>query len=424
MSLDLAFVTREIGTAAELSALLPAFRVHTIPITDVPEGDIHLVARTIAGDTWFSTRWPTLAILTDFYFQPIGTRLNREGLEDLHRLGPTGFCSENHGTKGVMRVFFAFTNDGRGFVEDERDVPGCVSRTPGRNGTDLDRIWIPNGYQSTLADLIDYQPRLNRRERAYRMVGSLLGAETAQEIFEAHITLELPSGRSIEHFRETCSAIGVKAIHIELPSGEFPSHFITGSIHTGSLENVVREVDALARQLESNGFKPTRRKIEAMVQNRAVPVTDDEAARQPDSNYFEFHTKVTLQAGLDITGLEAICRSYGAHLARSASNRLAGDATQRFVTLRFYGEGKARAESRFSSMIAELQTAAYEPSHVLKEYVVMDTNPKLDAGWADSAVPNTCFTGCERLASGDCDFLDRAATSIMPIFGESRRALG
>jgi hypothetical protein len=400
-------------TIQELRGLLPDFDIGLVPLDEIPAGDIVEIAKSLAQRAWLSNHTPSLTILSDFYFEPIGSQINVSGLRELRFRELSAFCQEHAGREGLLRIVFAFTRDGREMHVDQRDVAGKISAVPSANpGQPLDRCWIPNGYQRPISDLVRYQPQLNRRERAYRIVGTLLGAATAQDIFEAHITVELPANRQPSYFRQICAEIGVKAIHIELPSGETPSHFITGSLHSGSFQKVTQEVERLAGQFEISDLKPTRWKIEAMVQNDAVPLSDEAARARPYSNYFEFHTKVTLLDYEQTDSLNAVCNQFGAHLARSASNKFSSGATQRFVTLRFHNEGRHTADAVFENLLTELRLAGYAPAHILKEYVVLDTNLDLDAGWADSAIPAFCFTNCEQLASNECLFQQPVPNAI------------
>jgi hypothetical protein len=238
------------------------------------------------------------------------------------------------------------------------------------------------------------------------MLASYLGGTMEQPFYEAHITVEMPSSGDERMFQDVCAALGIKAIHIELDAGKVPSHFITGSIHRGDLPKVQTEVERLARLLEGAGLRPTRRKIEAMIQSDLVPLTDEEASRRPRSNYFEFHTKVTVHEKQDTGLLQKLCHDFQAHLARSASNKLDCGFTQRFVTVRFHDEGRATAESTFASLVEQLRTNGYQPSHILKEYVIVDTNLDLDAGWADSKIPDGCYTHCDKIEANACPFQD------------------
>jgi hypothetical protein len=194
----------------------------------------------------------------------------------------------------------------------------------------------------------------------------------------------MPAGHTFDSFRRACQAVGVKAIHIELDAGVRPTHFITGSVHTGRLSQVEQELDMLERRLREMGLRPVRRKVEAMIQNPLVPVSSQDVVGRPASNYFEFHTKVTLEEGQELESLRQLCRSSGVHIARSASNKLSSGRRQKFVTARFHAQGRLEAEAQFANFLEGLRALGFQSSHVLKEYVVIDTNLGLDAGWADS----------------------------------------
>src|SRR6266481_1274160 len=403
---ELLYLTAYPEIVCELGVIVPDVHVIARRINSLPQQSIDVLAKKIASDAWLETGKTVLAILADFYFDsPASFYSPCPPLSDLHAV-----ADEHAGHAGVMRVSCAVTNDGTVFHTDERHIPGEISSSPrGTLGTPLDRLWVLNGYRRTISELIEFQPHLNRRDRAYRMVANLLGGTAEQPFYEAHITVEMPDGRNERMFRDVCAALGIKAIHIELDAGKMPTHLITGSIHRGELSKVQTEVEKLARLLEGAGLRPTRHKIEAMIQNSLVPLTDEDASRRPPSNYFEFHTKVTIHEKQDTGTLQNLCHEFQAHLARSASNKLDGGFTQRFVTVRFHNEGRATAESTFARLVEQLRENGYQPSHLLKEYVIVDTNLDLDAGWADSSVPDGCYTNCDKLEANACPFQDGAS---------------
>src|SRR5436305_703562 len=95
--------------------------------------------------------------------------------------------------------------------------------------------------------------------------------------FEAHVTVEAPDRAGRERFRGVCAELGVKSVLIELPEGEARSQPMTSSYHRGDLDAVAAEVVAIARRLRAEGFAVTRVKLEALVGNRGVPESDEEA---------------------------------------------------------------------------------------------------------------------------------------------------
>jgi hypothetical protein len=202
--------------------------------------------------------------------------------------------------------------------------------------------------------------------------------------FEAHVTVQNLDGEARERFRAACAELGVKSVLIELPEGSTPSQPMTSSYHKGELADVVQEVARIARHLRAGGFEVTRLKLEALVGNRGVPRTDEEARTLPAGNYFEFHVKVTLPPGADLEPLRALCRACGAHLSRNAFQRDADGRSRRFATLRVYGVGAERAAERFEALLKRLQEAGYTLSNRLREYTIYDSNVAVDAGWIDA----------------------------------------
>jgi hypothetical protein len=171
----------------------------------------------------------------------------------------------------------------------------------------------------------------------------------------------------------------VKCVHIELARGEARFQPMTASYHHGALAEVRGEVDGLARALAADGFDVTRVKIEAVGDNRDIPRTDEEA--RDKHGYFEFHVKVALPGSDAPEPLRALCEAHGAHLSRNARKALGNGGSERFVTLRVYGEGRAASEARFAALLASLDETGLPLSHRLREYTVFDSNGDLDRGW-------------------------------------------
>ena len=199
--------------------------------------------------------------------------------------------------------------------------------------------------------------------------------------FEAHVTIT--AGLELERFRATCTALGVKCIWIELPQGATPSQPMTSSYHRGDLADVIREVAALAVAVRQAGFEITRVKLEAVTTNEGIPASDEDAARFPAGNYFEFHAKVMLSVGADLAPLSALCIAHQSHLS---SNAFKSDdqGVERFVTMRAYAVGRSNAERAFDVLLADLDGAGYTVTNRLREYTIYDSNSRVDAGWLDA----------------------------------------
>jgi hypothetical protein len=75
----------------------------------------------------------------------------------------------------------------------------------------------------------------------------------------------------------------------------------------------------------------------------------------------------------------------GAHLSRNAYKAPGPDGlTERFVTLRAHGVGRATAEAKFAAVCADLDAGGHVMRNRIREYTVFDTNVGLDRGWLDA----------------------------------------
>ena len=301
---------------------------------------------------------------------------------DLETCGAEAFCRAQAGRRGLVRLMLAYTEDGETAAVFESDVPGQVARQPSPTGaSDWSSVWLPNGYGRTFAELAPNKYPLNKRGKLYVDLANYLGLEVCDDVYEAHVTTSLDTRHDRARFVRACDALGVKAIHVELPYGVVRSQHITGSFHRGPFGHVKRQVQGIADHLTAERFTVTRVKIEAMVRNHLVPLTDEDGKSRPPSNYFEFHVKALLRANDDQGELEGLCRPFGAHVSRTASNRFEDGAGQRFVTLRVYRAGRGTAEEKFAELLTALSGAGYALTNRLREYTVYDTNAGLDDGW-------------------------------------------
>ncbi|MUH01139.1 hypothetical protein F7734_56295 [Scytonema sp. UIC 10036] len=200
--------------------------------------------------------------------------------------------------------------------------------------------------------------------------------------FEAHITIRAESLATLQRFQQICQQLNVKCVLIELPNGVTRSQPMTASYHRGTLAQVWTEVHNLAQRICLAGFHVTRIKIEAMLYNQDIPVTDSEVLRHPVTNYFEFHIKALLSKETDLEALRHHCAEFGAHLSVNAFKlNPNGQHHHRFITLRVYGLGRRSAQARFQELLASLRARHISVVQPQQEYTVYDSNLELDAGW-------------------------------------------
>jgi hypothetical protein len=236
--------------------------------------------------------------------------------------------------------------------------------------------------------------------------------------FEAHITVIADNVALMREFSLLCQNLNVKCVFIELTEGVTRSQPMTASYHQGTFKDVLQQINQIARKIVNADFQITRIKIEAMVSNRDIPISDIEAQKLPQNNYFEFHVKAILSADENLEMLRQYCLQHDAHLSanaftpiplkdylsfftsflcalcvsavfysvifyREGSKQLVDGKQQRFITMRVYGVGYKSAQTRFDNLIALLKAKGFKLSQQQREYTVYDSNLNLDAGWID-----------------------------------------
>ncbi|MEO1427935.1 MAG: hypothetical protein AAFV71_02485 [Cyanobacteria bacterium J06633_8] len=199
--------------------------------------------------------------------------------------------------------------------------------------------------------------------------------------FEAHITVKADNLALKDKFKLVCQNLNLKCVFIELPKGVVRSQPMTASYHHGAFKDVLQEINAIAKIITKRDFEITRMKIEAMVSNRDIPISDMEAQKLSKSNYFEFHVKAILSTSENLEVLRKYCLQHDAHLSTNAFKKLADGKQMRFITMRVYGVGYKSAQTRFDNLLEFLKAKRFKLSQQQREYTVYDSNSNLDAGW-------------------------------------------
>ena len=158
---------------------------------------------------------------------------------------------------------------------------------------------------------------------------------------------------------------------------------MTASYHHGTFKDVLQQINQIADKIISADFEVTRIKIEAMVSNQDIPMSDIKAQKLSKSNYFEFHVKAILSASENLEALKKYCLQHNAHLSKNAFKKLIDGKQERFITMRVYGLGYKSAQTRFDNLILYLKSKGFKLSQQQREYTVFDSNLNLDAGWTD-----------------------------------------
>lgn len=339
------------------------------------------------------------------------------------------FIKDNHGRSAVLRSFFGYLSSGSGRVllfegmleghirrmspddaslihatgEPEFPLPTSTPILRDRSLAEMEYFetaFVPEGYSVPLVEMSDSNFCLNVHHIPLLELAQSLRGRDYGNLFEVHVTVKtLADENARTTFQKHCSDLSefgfpasVKPVLIENESGEIPTQMMTASYHRGTLGDVHLQAFRLSQALVRAGYVISRTKIESLLSNLGVPVTDEEAARLSPDCYFEFHIKLRLAGDAPLKPLQAIAERHGAHLSRNALSKSVEQTKtwqRRFVNLRLYQVGRDTALARFQACVDELEEAGYAIEKLVREYSVYDSNVALDRGWIDKEQQNT-----------------------------------
>ena len=211
--------------------------------------------------------------------------------------------------------------------------------------------------------------------------------------FEIHVTVD---GRKdslkfdIDDFKEDCSFTKVKpiVIDLEINDGSIIKDVMTSSKHFGDNRTAYEESKRICRELELQGFKVLRNKIESVPWHPAAPVIST-GKEIPNGCYFEAHIGVTIYPDQkselndfvkSLTGL--IDLSGFAKLSQNFFKKSKDGS--KFVNMLTYRSnicGSPKFKLEVEGIKHLLQEEGFEFEKVEVEYAVYDTNVTHDAKW-------------------------------------------
>ncbi|MET7421986.1 hypothetical protein [Dactylosporangium sp. NPDC005555] len=179
--------------------------------------------------------------------------------------------------------------------------------------------------------------------------------------FETHLTVVYD-----DRLADWAAGNGLKYTRIELDRGAAADQPMLTGRGRGDLTGQRAAAGALVDRLRADGFVVRRVKIEAAPWHPPVA-----------GGYFEHHVKLVL-TGAQVDAVRGTAQAHGAHLSRNARRVRDDGRHERFVTQRCYDVDRRQARERLDALLAGL---ALTPVEVEEEYVLVDDNPDLDAGW-------------------------------------------
>jgi NTP pyrophosphatase (non-canonical NTP hydrolase) len=209
--------------------------------------------------------------------------------------------------------------------------------------------------------------------------------------FEIHVTVESP--KDIDKFKQACSLIEVKpiVIDLEINDGSVIKDVMTSSKHFGDNRTAYEESKRICRELELQGFKVLRNKIESVPWHPAAPVIST-GKEIPNGCYFESHLGVVIKpeekerlnefVKYTLTDSHLIELSGTAKLSQNFFKKSKdGSAFVNMLTYRSNMCGSPKFKLEVEGIKHLLQEEGFEFEKVEVEYAVYDTNVTHDAKW-------------------------------------------
>lgn len=218
--------------------------------------------------------------------------------------------------------------------------------------------------------------------------------------FEIHVTIESPS--SIDKFKKACSLIEAKpiVIDLEINDGSIIKDVMTSSKHFGDNRTAYEESKRICRELELQGFKVLRNKIESVPWHPAAPVIST-GKEIPNGCYFEAHIGVTIYPGqkdelndfvkniedtyaISFSGVGDPLTSLSGTAKLSQNFFKKSKDGSKFVNMLTYRSnmcGSPKFKLEVEGIKNLLQEEGFEFEKVEVEYAVYDTNVTHDAKW-------------------------------------------
>jgi NTP pyrophosphatase (non-canonical NTP hydrolase) len=209
--------------------------------------------------------------------------------------------------------------------------------------------------------------------------------------FEIHVTVESP--KDIDGFKDVCSLIEVKpiVIDLEINDGSVIKDVMTSSKHFGDNRTAYEESKRICRELELQGFKVLRNKIESVPWHPAAPVIST-GKEIPNGCYFESHLGVVIKpeekeslnkfVKYTLTDSHLIELSGTAKLSQNFFKKSKdGSAFVNMLTYRSNMCGSPKFKLEVEGIKHLLQEEGFEFEKVEVEYAVYDTNVTHDAKW-------------------------------------------
>lgn len=197
---------------------------------------------------------------------------------------------------------------------------------------------------------------------------------------ETHITIATASEKHVELARNYAINGQLKWTYIELDNGRFQSQPMITFWKPGSLDDQLSRAKEIRNDLLSIGVETVRVKVECEASNLSNIFKDNDSVKH-HSGYFECHLKIKLNHVAEVESLRKFVLDYDARLSSNARRHLSGRTSEWFVTQRAHNSSAEKAKNQNNKLVSALKGKNFVITESESEYVLFDSNLKLDKGW-------------------------------------------
>lgn len=210
------------------------------------------------------------------------------------------------------------------------------------------------------------------------------------DTFECHIFVAPlnPNEELQIKFAQICKENGMRALNIGL---NFEKTGLATVLQSTKYYKVPNPMIAVEKMIEdakklAEHFDVVRLKLESLATNEGVPQTDEEAKNIPGDTYFEYHIKIKDAPASEESDNTLKNLSY--QLMEDLQIRVPFSCNnlkdfQRFLNARTYDMGFQNSFEKVKKIKASIESKGYEIERIISEFIVYDTNKKLDTGWLE-----------------------------------------
>lgn len=221
---------------------------------------------------------------------------------------------------------------------------------------------------------------LSQSLEPYNSTSLLEEGDTAKKTipFEFHLSVEVVDKHHLQAFKDYCSAVGAKALVIELARGKHQQQPMLSKVgYYQRTPKAIEQAEKEAKKLVEAGFSLRRIKIEIPFDCVQYYATTKPTQSKDVLPYYEWHGKLHYERK---DALLEVCETHGAHLSRNA---LKAQASLRFITVREFGEQELFVQ-RVEALTAELLSKGWNIEKQQWEYCIYDNHTTLDTGWLEA----------------------------------------